>query len=761
MNTERQRTAAPTPEPLRTVLQTTRSYPEVDGDVPDQSLVDMVWTLVENWRIVVSATAALLLLAAAYLVLAPPTFRSDAVVQVEDNQKTLPGLDDLQTMFSDKNLADTEIEIIRSRTLIGTVVDQLNLTIVAAPRRFPLIGGALARRYDGDGVATPVLGLSSFGWGGERISVTRLDVPERLLDEKLRLVDRGNGHYDLFGPGNALIVSGEVGKTATTSGQRDSATVFVQELASRPGTSFRVIKRRRADVVDELQEELKIAEKGKKTGIITITLAGRDPHQVAAILDGIAQSYLRQNIERKSAEAATRLEFLEQQLPNLKRNLDAAEAVLNSYQLKHGTVDLSLETQALLDRASEIEKSISELELSRSELRQRFTDQHPALRSVQEKSDKLRAERSSMEGKLRKLPEQEVTSVRLMRDVKVASELYFMLLNKAEELRVVKSGTIGNVRIVDPALLPYEPASPKKLVVLALSLTLGLVVGVGLAFGKDAMDQALKDPNTIESKTGLPVYASIPHSDREEALARERTGAKGFRPLAIEDPTDLAIESLRSLRTSLQFALVEARNNIITVGGPSPSVGKTFLSVNLAHVLANSGKRVLLVDADLRRGKIHRFFGGRRTPGVSEVVAGQHSIQDVLRTCEQPGLDVIATGKLPPNPSELLGTQGFRSFLAEASSRYDFVVVDVPPILAVTDAAIIAAAAGVNLLVLRAGQHPTREIVSALKALDNGGVRVNGAVVNDVQTSLGTRYGRYAYKYHYHYEYRSTGNDDA
>jgi tyrosine-protein kinase Etk/Wzc len=735
-----------------------REHLDDDGET---TLVDAIAIVFENWRSVTVILALSVFGAAGYLLLASPTFRSDVLVQVEDKQKTLPGLDDLENMLGDKNLADTEIEIIRSRSLIGAVVDRLNLTVVTTPHRFPVFGGALARRYDGDDVAGPLLGMTRYAWGGERLVVTRVDVPDVLLQKKLTLVARDGRRFELFGPDDEMLAQGEVGRAATAPHKKGTVSVFVQELEARPGTRFDVMKRRREDVIDDLQTDLKIAEKGKKTGIITVALAGHDPKQTAAILDSVAQNYLRQNIERRSAEAASRLEFLEQQLPGLKKNLDAAEAVLNAYQLKNGTVDLTLETQALLDRASEIEKSISELELTRSELRQRFTEKHPSLLSLQDKAEKLRAERASMEGRLRSLPQQEITSVRLMRDVKVASELYFMLMNKAEELRVVKSGTIGTVRILDPALLPYEPASPKKLIVIPLALLLGISLGVGFAFARSAMDQALKDPDEIESKTGLPIYASVPHSPREERLARDRKSSGVFRALAIDDPTDLAIESLRSLRTSLQFALVEARNNIITVGGSSPSVGKTFLSVNLAHVLADAGKRVLLVDADLRRGKLHRFFGGQRDAGLSEVVAGQRSLMDVARKTNQPGLEVVSTGKLPPNPSELLGTQGFRAFLAEASGRYDLVLIDVPPILAVTDAALIAVHAGVNLLVLRAGHHPRREIVSALKALSSAGAHVNGAVVNDVQSAVIGRYGRYAYRYHYHYEYRSSRDEEA
>lgn len=730
------------------------------GDPRDEepTLGDLVWTIVDNRALIASVAAIVVILAAAYVFLVSPTYRSDVLLQVEDKSKSVAGLDDLSSMFSDKTPAEAEIEIIRSRTLVGAVVDQLNLTIAVRPRTFPLLGGAFFRRYEGEGVASPVLGLRGFAWGGERARVQRLEVPEKLYDDTLHLVTAGNGRFRLLDTKGDLIVEGEVGKPASSLDPARRSEVFVSELQARPGTEFLVVKRRRDAVVDDLQHELKIGEKGKKTGIIAVSLEGKDARNVAAILDAVAQNYQRQNVERKSAEAANTLAFLQTQLPLLKKNLDAAESAFNVYQRKNGSVDLPQETQALLERAVEIEKALVELDLQRTELSQRYTETHPALLALRQKADKLRAERSAMNAKMRGLPEQELDSARLTRDVKVATELYFLLINRAQELQVVKSGTIGNVRILDVALQPFEPASPRKGLVLAISLLLGLGAGVGITLVRKAMDHGVDDPEEIEATTGLSLYASVPHSNREAELCQLH-GKGRLQALARADPTDLAIESLRSLRTSLQFALSEAANNVITIGGPSPGVGKSFLSVNLAHVLASSGKRVLLVDADLRRGRLHRYFDGERVPGLSDAVAGQVLFADAVRKTENEMLDFIGTGTLPPNPSELLASGRFEDLLDEASRRYDLVLVDVPPILAVTDGALVARHAGVNLLVLRAGRHPMREIALALKHLSSGGVRVQGAVLNDVQSTKGGRYGRYSY--HYQYEYKSESKKDA
>src|SRR3989441_60057 len=458
----------------------------------EPTLAEYIGTIVENRLLVGLVTLGAAVLAGMYLFLAHPTYRSDVLLQVEDKTKGIAGLDDLSTMFSEKTPADTEIEIIRSRSLLGAIVDELNLTVEARPRTFPIVGGAFYRRYDGDGIASAAIGFGSFAWGGERIRISRLDAPDELLDEPLRLVAEGN-RVTLKGPKGDVLVAGDVGKAAAAGDVNDRVEIFVADVQSRPGTQFRVKKRRRAGVIDDLQTDLRISEKGKKTGIITVALDGKDEKQVADILDSIARTYLRQNVERKSAEAAKTLEFLQDQLPLVKKDVDTTEASYKAYQLTKGTVDLDIETQAILDRAVEIEKSLSEMKLNRAELRQRFTESHPALLSIKEKEEKLRAERAAMELKMRGLPAQMLDSVRLKRDSKVASELYFLILNKAQELKVVKSGTIGNVRILDTALKPYEPVSPKKVPVLALSLLLGLAGGIGAAFARKALHQGVED----------------------------------------------------------------------------------------------------------------------------------------------------------------------------------------------------------------------------------------------------------------------------
>jgi tyrosine-protein kinase Etk/Wzc len=720
------------------------------------TLVDHVHAVYEGRWLVAGIALAFLGFAFAYVLTATPVYRANVLLQVEENRRSLAGIEEIQRALGEAAPpGETEMEILRSRMLVGAVAAELGLDVSARPHWFPIVGRAFASRHGAAAPAPAPLGLTSHAWGGDRIQLERLDVSEDLLDIPLRLFAGSDGRFAVADPDGRIALEGRVGVTATAQRGPTRLEIFVSTLVARPGTRFDLLRRRRVDVVEELQRSLRIEEAGRHTGILRVSLDGTDPHRIAAILDAMATTYVRQNVERKSAETAKTLEFLEAQLPVLRASLDSAQAALNQFQVKHGTVNLTAETQSVLQRSVEVERQLTELDMQRSELRQRFTENHPTVTSLREKAEQLRAERSAIAARMRQLPATEIDSAKHQRDVKVANELYSLLLNKSQELRVVKSGTVGNVRILDAAAVPHRPIWPVPGFALGFAALLGLSIGICAVFVRKALSKGADDPEEIERETGLPVYAMVPRSARQAQI--ERTEAAG-RPavLAAADSGDAAIENLRSLRTSLQFALVESRNNVISIGGPSPGVGKSFVAVNLAVVLASAERRVLLVDADLRRGRLHRHFAAARQPGISDVLSGAALLDDAVRHTGHQGLDMLPTGRIPPNPSELLASHRFHALVAEVSRRYDLVLIDTPPVLAVTDGSVVARLAGVNLLVLRCGEHSIREISLAVKRLQQGGVAVQGAVLNDVRPTSGQfgRFGRYR-----RYEYRSLATD--
>ena len=723
----------------------------------EPTLAEYAWTLAEGRWAIVAVVLLCLLGGAAYLFVAPPVYVARSLVQVEHRQRTLAGIEELSEALGEKPPADAEIEVLHSRMLLGAVVDELQLDLHAAPRYFPVIGRAFARHWRGPGLAPPRVESPRYAWGGEKIHLQRLEVSDDLLDRQLLLTAVEGGRYQVSVDG-ATLLEGVVGKVASTPPGPQRAELYLSELVARPGTEFWISKQRREDVLDSLQAQVRVEERGKRSGILVLELEGTDRSRITAILNAAIDTYLRQNVEQKSAEASKTLAFLESQLPSLKANVNGAEAAFNAFRLRNGTVDLSAETKAMMDRSAALEKDISELELKRSELRQSFTDNHPNLIAVAKKLALLRSEQAQINARMRTLPTAEVNSGRLTRDVKVASELYVALLNRAQELKVAKSGTVGDVRIIDRAYPPAHRSSPKSGAVLTLASLLGLGLGVVVVLTRRAMDQRAEDAEEIETATGLSVYVSVPHSEAEARLPRGTSRSRGtpLPFLAAEDPGDPAVETMRSLRTSLQFALLEAPNNVVTLTGPAPGVGKSFVSVNLAYVLASTERRVLLVDGDLRRGRIHRYFGIERKPGLSDVVSGSARLEDCLHATHGGQLFVLPTGRIPPNPAELLASQRFETVLNELSRLFDLVIVDTPPLLAVTDSLLVARHAGVNLLVLRARQHTMREISLSAKQFAQNGTRLHGAVLNDVRASRGHygRHGRYL-----RYEYRSEASD--
>jgi tyrosine-protein kinase Etk/Wzc len=578
--------------------------------------------------------------------------------------------------------------------------------------------------------------------------VEQLEVPARWSGRTLTLIAGAAGRYELLAPGGDPVATGEVGRRLEVGG----VFLLVSELVAREGTRFDIASVPRADMVEGLQQQIQAAERGKKTGVIRIALQGEDPLRLAQIVDAIARTYVRQNVERKSAEAAKTLEFINSQLPQLKAGVENAEAALQEYRkTRGGGVDLTLETKSALDRAAEVEKLLTQLSMQRTEMQQRFMPGHPTVESVNRKFEALSAERAALDKQMRSLPETELHAARLTRDVKVASELYVLLLNRAQELQVFKSGTVGNVRILDVPQPPSRPVAPKAVRTLIASVMLGGALGVVLAFVRRMLDPGVDDPDAIEQATGFPVVAAIPHSSAQRNGVAAKRKARGDPAIAAaQDPNDVAVESVRSLRTSVEVALSEARNNVVAIVGPSPGIGKSFVAMNLAHVAAAAGKRVLLVDADMRKGHLHDWFAiAAKTPGLSDLIRGTAAPKDVIRSTSCPDLFLIPAGTRPSNPSELLSSAAMQQVAESAMRDFDLVLFDTPPLLAVTDAALVGRLSGTTLLVLRAGKHAMAEITLVTRRLEQNAVMPWAIVLNDVMPKLTG-----SSRYHYQYEYK-------
>lgn len=731
----------------------------VPGNEDEIDLRELLGTLLDRKWWILGVTAVFFVLSAAYALLASPVYRAQAMVQVEAQMPNIPGLADLTSLAgSGSVLSTTEVALLKSRTVVGAAVDQLHLDVEVEPRTFPLIGGVLARRFEPESageVAAPLMGLSGYGWGGEVLQFQRLDVPLALVDTDLSLeVLDSDGTYILRDEDGEELVRGKAGETAT----RGSVVAEVSTLHANPGMEFNVVKHRRLDVLVELQEELRASEQGKDSGILQITYEDTDPVRAEAIVQKIVEAYVRQNVERSSAEAAAQLQFVKEQLPTVRKQVEEAQTAMAKYQSTANSVNITMQTQGLLEQEVAVETSIQQLRLKQAEMDRSFTRSHPAYRALLSQLGELEGRKAGFRRQVSELPDTQQELLRLTRDLQVSNELYTALLNQAQQLDVARAGTVGNVRIVDPAVAnTSEPVKPRKALVVLVATMLGAFLAIAVVFLQRMLNPGIEDPAVIE-ELGLPVYAAIPLSSSKvlPASKRDRKGLHHIRAdgrqhlLAVAEPADLAVEALRSLRTSLHFAMLEAKNNILTISGPRPGVGKTFVSANLAAVIAQAGQRVLVIDADMRKGTLHKILGVSHAEGLSDVLAGKLGAEAAIH--EVPGLTdmhYMVRGEIPPNPAELLMHPRFAQMLQAVAPRYDLVIVDTPPILAVTDAAVVAAHAGSSLLVTRFGVNQAKEILLTMKRFEQNGVQVKGTIFNAVEKRAT---GYYSYGY---YEYKS------
>lgn len=757
MNEWQQRGAAPNQSPAPAMM-------EADDEIDLARLWAMLWG--GRWKIAAFVIAALLC-ALFYLFVVQPTYQADALIQIEvEGSQPLQGVTNDLKQLTGKGTspAQSEIPIIKSRSVLGDTVEKLGLRTNVTPAYFPVIGQAIAERREAEPVATQAVApddgtwFGHYAWQPAHATVTRMNVPDSLLGETFTLRALGGGQYLLFGPEGNQILQGAVGEAAQGKTSTGAAVgLFVSDIATgAPPTAFRLSHKGWLPVVESLQDRLGVAEQGDESGIVRITLEGEDRAQITSIVNSVAENYLRQNVEARSKEAEKSLEFLDEQMPELKANLEGAEARIAQYQENNDTIDLGKESQALLDQVVAVEDRRSQLELKLAELRQSYTGKHPAMEAARDQMQQLAQERQQLEDRIGELPGAQKEMFGLRRDVEVNTQLYTALLNRAQQLRVVKAGTVGNVRIIDQAVQPVRAISPKIALVLMLSLVLGGMLGCGFVFVQAALRRGVDDPKEIENRLGLPVYAVVPFSNW---LAKQTTRAKRRREpapiLARDNPGEVTVEALRSMRTSLYFAQMDSGSNIILMTGPAPGVGKSFVSMNLAYLLAEVGQSVVVVDADLRKGLAHEFLADRkRDPGLSQVLSGQVALEDALHPLGDSKVSVLPTGHLPPNPSELLMREAFPKLLDDLKKRFDLVLVDAPPILAVTDAAIIAASVPgiVTFMVAGAGMHPIAELEESVKRMTRNDHKVAGVVFNAYKQKHADYAGGYSY---YQYEYKS------
>ena len=681
--------------------------------------------LAKNWGIMVPSILLAAILGVFVAMWIRPVYQVDALLQIESkNNKGAGMMGELGNLFASSSPAETEMELIKSRQVMGAAVEKMRLDLSAEPLN------KLDRLLHQEGR----IDLMNFSYNKDLL-------PSDFCDEPWHLVAKDSlGNFDLYDYKDSLVLSGEVGKTYHFVYAGDSASFGIFKAEVREGQDFAISKYKRLDAIAKFRSAFDVKEKGKKTGILEFSYQDIYPDRGVEVLNEVASSYLRQNVEERNAEAQKTLEFLEKQLPDVKAQMDSSLLNLNTYRNQVGSVDINAETQLVLQRRMRLQQDILALQQKKQEAIRLFHAEHPTVKTLEDQENALKRELAGTSSEVKKLPATQQEVLKLQNEVELTKVMYTSLLNNIQQLRLVSAGEVGSVRVVDFAEQVTKPTKPKKRVILCIALFIGFLFGAMIVSIKSKFSSGVKSSSFIEKETGFTVYAKVPKGNPK--------GTKGTRPLAVVEPDDIAVESLRALRSSLEFSMMDEGGSVIGVSGLIPGVGKSFVSVNLAALFAGLGKRVLLIDADLRKGRLHKEFGIKRSNGLSQVLLREVKVEDVVFKTEVENLFVMPCGNVPANPAELLGSKHYAELIEQFKNDYDLVIVDTPPIMLVTDAALACRVAAQIVMVIEYNKHSIEAIKDGMAQILKGNSSAHASIViNKYEHSrtegYGYKYGKY------------------
>ncbi|MDK9357051.1 polysaccharide biosynthesis tyrosine autokinase [Lelliottia sp. V106_10] len=703
-------------------------------------LARLLGEMIDHRLLILCITFLFTACAALYAFTATPVFRADAMVQIESKQDNslLKNLSQLSPELSPD--AMPEIQLLKSRMILGQTVDGLRLNEEVKQRYFPLVGRALARL---------------FGQKPATLDLLMMHIPSTEgTPRTLTLTVLDPTHFRVTGDD----FEGE--GVAGMPFEKEGVSLWVKTMTAQPGARFALTERTKLDTINALNQQFTVAEAGKQSGVLNLSLTGTDPDLIAKVLNSIAENYLRQNIDRQAAQDAKSLAFLQRQLPQIRGDLDVAEERLNVYRKQRDSVDLTLEAKSVLEQIVNADNQLNELTFREAEISQLFKKDHPTYRALMEKRQTLESEKARLNQRVSAMPSTQQEILRLSRDVDSGREIYQQLLTRQQELSISRSSAIGNVRIIDPAVTQPESIKPTKPLVIVMGFMLGLIISAGLVLGRAALKRGIESPDQLENQ-GITVLATLPRSVWLWKKTRlrgkyffgdrwtHRTRNIPFLP--VDRPVDLFVEAIRGLRTSLHFTMLETTNRVVMFTGPTQNCGKTLVSTSLAAIVAQTGQKVLFIDADMRKGYVHQIFGLTNRTGLSDVLSGKIDYQSAIQRYLPGEVDVMTCGQTPGNPSELLIGEPFQQLLKWANEHYTMVIVDTPPILAVTDASLVGRKAGTTLLVARFGMTSVKEVQACSKRLQLAGVAVDGAILNDVIKSAALYYAEGYAPFEYSY----------
>lgn len=722
------------------------SKPIEQKDEDEIDLLALLFALLRGWKTILFFALIGLLIGVLYSRYVNPTFKSDALIQIDDKSGGLPALGEniSELLGSQDSKAQTEAELVRSRMILEPVVNLLNLRISLSDPEISYVDRIKNNRTDTQINSPEAVALRT---ADGQAAISQFNVSQGYLNQDFTLTRTDSGFllsngFDDF--------KGQLNQPEKFKGVDGQLQITVTDLPinSHPVT---ITKKSLQSTTNEINQALSVVEKGKQTGIIELSMTGPNQEQASLILKEIVLSYIGQNQSRGSEDTTKTITFMETQIPVLKKKLEDSEAVFNEFRKKYGTIDVAKEAELLLTENSQIDLQLNELKLKKADLTTYYTEEHPLVIQINEQLQVLNSRKQEIDTTIGGLPELQREFLKLSQDTEINREIYLTLLKNYQQLQIAKAGQTGFARIIDLPISTFKAIAPKKALIWMLGLIVGLMLGSMLVLIKNLLRNVVKDAERLEAKTGIPVIATIPRSPLLTRLGKSKKSQN--RLLAYADSNSLSYEAIKSLRTNLMFGMPTIsdsaqRAKVILVTGESPGVGKSFISSNLSEVFAQLNKKVLIVDADMRLGELHKMFNMTQDNGLGDYLAHDVAITTVVHPTIMDNVDFMPRGQHPHNPASLLSGDKFTTMMTELNAHYDYIILDSPPILAASDAIIMSQYADKVLMVTRYDKSIEGQVVYAIKQMHKANMQVDGIILNDVQQGLLSKYS-----YHYSYAY--------
>lgn len=688
-----------------------------------------------------------------------PTFKTSLLLDLNSSKgsATLSNLvSKINPILPQEDSAyDEESAIIRSYAVLAPVIKELKLDIRAEVKLFPIIGKLFYFNYKdegltNDGLAEPVMNLDQFAWGGEIININYFQVPDSMKGDNFTIVYLGENKFNLFDNNGNKLISGQMNEKLIHKFYKDEISINIKQIKARPGIKFNIKQLSMDNAIEDLLKNLNISSSGKKSDLISLSYQGTNPLNIAKILNAIAESAVIQDIYQKQEQAKRTLDFLRKHEPKVRMDLSNAETLLHEYRAKTGNVALDQETKITMDTIALLQGQISQLLIQKGQVEQKYTDQSLQIKDVNTTLDKLKQEKDKYEKKLKSLPNADQIALNLMRDVDIQNQIYVNLVEKIQQFELLKAGTVGDLSIISYAFKPLKPSEVSKVLLFFISVVLAGISSIAVILIRKFFFSGIQDPHLIEEKFNITCLASLNTSvlQKQQIFNLSKNKIKNLKFLTEMDSFDLTLESLRSLRTNLGYQNQFLNNKVVVFLSPKPNAGKTFISANFANVLAEAGKKVLLIDGDLRRGTLLNYFDSKSSPrGLSDLLTHNLNINDLILKTRIKNLDFLPRGNYFDKITSLIESSNIEQVIKSISPSYDYIVIDTPPILFISDAFHFCKYKAFSIIIFGNESHDEKEILVSLKKFNMSCEELNGFIFNNVSERLSDCSNRYSYKY--------------